>query len=90
MQISLITQTETTQLTAAMRFAIDVLIFILGFSIAVIVESKPNHARSVLEDLLGKIRYITSAFRTRNSCRDIIDESPERQVRFDETEMLTK
>ncbi len=74
-----------------MQFTIDVLIFLLGVSIAVIVDLKPKHGWSLLEDVLKELRSITNAcIATRAPRKDGKAESEQRLLPLDDVELLTK
>lgn len=45
-----------------MQLAINIFIFILGFSIAGVVRFRPKETRAALDDLLRKLRHVTNAF----------------------------
>lgn len=77
-------------LNLAMQFTIDVLIFLLGVSIAVIVDLKPKHGWSSLEDVFKELRSITSAGITRVLRRDKKAESQQCLLPHDDAELLTK
>ena len=45
-----------------MQIALNILIFILGFSIAGILRFRPRETRAALDDLLCKLRHVSNAF----------------------------
>ena len=73
-----------------MQFTINILIFILGFYIAIIVESKPKHVRSTLNDLFRKLRYITNAVRPGAPRKEAIVAGQERLVQLNDVGLWTK
>ena len=75
-----------------MQVAINILIFILGFSIAGFLRFRPKETRDALDDLLAKLRYVTNAFAPKGADQlDPISEKLEHQqaVPVSQDDMLT-
>ena len=63
-----------------MQLALNVVVFVIGFSLAGILRFRPKETRAALDDILAKLRYVTNALASKRY--DELDPTAEKQHRW--------